>query len=398
MMVSAPVAADLLLAGRGILAADESVPAMDARLRLAGVTPDAESRRAYREMLVTTPGLSTGISGVTLCDETFRARMSDGSSFPEALAGRGLLPGIRVDTGAWPLAGAPGETVTEGLDGLRARLVEYAALGARFARWRAVLRVGDGRPSWRALHANAYALACYARLCQEAGLVPVVEPEVLMEGAHGSARCREATSAAVMVTVTELLDMEVALDGVVLKPNMVVPGADCPEPATPKMVAQETLAALWCVVPEEVAGVAFLSGGQDPAQATANLAAIRRLGAPWPVTFSFGRALAGPALAAWHGDPARVAAGQRALANRVACNVAALQGSYTPALGPSYVLVEHGPEWGGVAAEGGGAGGHVAVRVHAHPGDVMPGVMGELGEEGSLGAGGKRDAPDGRLI
>src|SRR5580704_5710707 len=173
-------------------------------------------------MLVTTPGLNLGISGVILCDETFRARVSDGRSFPEALADRGLLPGIKVDTGAQPLAGAPGETVTEGLDGLRARLAPYAASGARFAKWRAVLRIGDGRPSWRALHANAYALARYARLCQEAELVPVVEPEVLMEGTHGSARCREVTSAVLMVTVTELLDMGVALDGVVLKANMVV--------------------------------------------------------------------------------------------------------------------------------------------------------------------------------
>jgi fructose-bisphosphate aldolase, class I len=338
MTATALIATDLILAGKGILAADESVPTMDARLRRAGVTPGAEHRRAYREMLVTAPGLSLGISGVILCDETFRARMSDGRSFPEALADRGLLPGIKVDTGAQPLAGAPGETVTEGLDGLRARLASYAAAGARFAKWRAVLRIGDGRPSWRALRANAYALARYARLCQEAGLVPVVEPEVLMEGTHGSARCRGVTSAAVMVTVTELADMGVALDGVVLKVNMVVPGADCPELASPEIVAQQTLAALWCAVPEEVAGVAFLSGGQSPARATANLAAIRRLGAPWPVTFSFGRALVDPALAAWHGDPACVGAGQRALANRVACNVAALQGSYASMLAPSYVL------------------------------------------------------------
>ena len=334
MTVTALVAADLVLAGKGILAADESGPAMDARLRLAGVGPGSEGRRAYREMLVTTSGLSLGISGVILCDETFRARVSDGRSFPEALADRGLLPGITVDTGAQPLAGAPGETVTEGLDGLRARLASYAASGARFAKWRAVLRIGDGRPSWRALRANAYALARYARACQEAGLVAVVE--VLTEGGHGSARGREVTSAALMVTVTELLDMGVALDGVVLKPNMVLPLAD--SPAAPEIVAQQTLAALWCVVPEEVAGVAFPSGGQSPARATANLAAVRRLGAPWPVTFSFGRALTDPALVAWHGDPACVAAGQRALANRVACNVAALQGSYTSMLEPSYVL------------------------------------------------------------
>jgi fructose-bisphosphate aldolase class I len=334
MTATALVAADLVLAGKGILAADQSAPAMDARLRLAGVGPGSESRRAYGELLVTTPGLSLGISGVILGDETFRARVSDGRSFPEALADRGLLPGIKVDTGARPLAGAPGETVTEGLDGLRGRLAVYFALGARFATWRAVLRIGDGRPSWRALHANAYALARYAALCQEAGLVAVVE--VLTEGGHEPARCREVTSAALMVTVTELADMGVALDGVVLEPNMVLPGAD--GPAAPEIVAQQTLAALWCVVPEEVAGVAFLSGGQSPARATANLAAVRRLGAPWPLTFSFGRALTDPALAAWHGDPACVAAGQRALAKRVACNVAALQGSYTSVLEPSYVL------------------------------------------------------------
>jgi fructose-bisphosphate aldolase class I len=338
-------AADLVLAGRGILAADESGPAMDARLRQAGVAAGAESRRAYREMLVTTPGLSLGISGVILGDETFRGRASDGRSFPEALADRGLLPGIRVDTGPRPLAGAPGETVTEGLDGLCSRLTGYFALGARFATWRAVLRTGDGRPSWRALRANAYALARYARACQEAGLVAVVE--VLIEGVPGAARGREATCAALMVTVIELADMGVALDGVVLAPNMVLPGA------SPEIVARQTLAALSCVVPEEVPGVAFLSGGQNPAQATASLAAVRRLGAPWPVMFCFGRALTDPALAAWHGDPLCAAAGQRALAGRVACNIAALRGCYTPVLEPSYVLASGlGGRASGPAASG----------------------------------------------
>ena len=336
MTATALTAAGLMLDGKGILAADESGPAMDARLRSAGAWPGAETRRAYREMLVTTPGLRLGISGVILGEETFRQRLADGRSFPEALADRGLLPGIRVDTGARPLAGAPGETVTEGLDGLRARLSVYAALGARFATWRAVLRIGDGRPSWRGLRANAYALARYALACQEEGIVPVVE--VLTEGAHGPTRGREVTQAALMVTVAELQDMGVALEGVVLKPSMVLPGADGPEVAAPEIVAQQTLAALWCVVPEEVAGVAFMSGGQSPVRATASLAALRRLDPPWPVTFSFGRALTDPALAAWHGDPACAAAGQRALANRVACNVAALQGSYAPVLESSYAL------------------------------------------------------------
>jgi fructose-bisphosphate aldolase, class I len=394
MTAIALTAADLVLDGRGLLAADESGPAMDARLRRAGVFPGAETRRAYREMLVTTPGLSLGISGVVLGDETFRQRLADGRSFPGALADRGLLPGIRIDTGSTPLAGAPGETVTEGLDGLRARLAEYAALGARFATWRAVLRTGDGRPSWRALRANAYAVARYARVCQQAGIVPVAEVVTL-----GTAGGPETTSAALLVTITELLDMGVDLDGVVVKANMVLPGPELTSPggpelaspggpelalrdglevalqdgpelalrdgpelalrdgpelalrdgpelalrdglevASPEVVARLTVAALRCVVPEEVAGVAFLAGGQSPARATSSLAALRRLNPPWPITFSFGQALADPALAAWHGDPACVAAGQRALANRVACNVAALQGSYTPVLETSYIL------------------------------------------------------------
>jgi fructose-bisphosphate aldolase, class I len=330
--------AELTTPGKGILAADESPARMDALLRFAGVRPGAENRRAYREMLVTTPGINLGISGVTLCDETFRQRLADGHTFPAALAEKGLLAGIRVDTGTRALAGAPGETLTEGLDGLRARLAEYAALGARFAAWRAAIRIGGGRPSWQALHANAHALALYSRLCHEEGVVPVVESDVLMEGAHEPGHCGQVTSAALLVTFAELQDFEVQLDGVVLKTNMVVPGADCPEAIPPEIVAQQTVAALQCVVPDQVAGIAFLSGAQDPALATVNLAAICRLGVPWPVTFSFGRALAEPALAAWHGDPACIAAGQRALANRVACNIAALAGSYTTILEPNYVL------------------------------------------------------------
>jgi fructose-bisphosphate aldolase class I len=330
--------AEMTAVGKGILAADESAARMDGLLRLAGVRPGEDNRRAYREMLVSTPGINLGISGVTLCDETFRQRLADGRTFPEALAQQGLLAGIRVDAGARALAGAPGETVTEGLDGLRTRLAGYAAHGARFAVWRAVIRIGGGRPSWQALRANAHALARYSRLCHEEGVIPVVESDVLMEGAHESARCGQVTSAALLVTFAELQDFEVQLDGVVLKTNMVVPGADCPEAIPPEVVAQQTVAALQCVVPDQVAGIAFLSGAQDPALATVNLAAICRHGVPWPVTFSFGRALTGPALAAWHGDPARTAAGQRALANRVACNVAALAGSYTTVLAPSYVL------------------------------------------------------------
>ncbi|GAA0663712.1 fructose-bisphosphate aldolase class I [Streptomyces thermocarboxydovorans] len=326
----AHTAAAMVAPGKGILAADESIATMSARLEKAGVAPTEENRRAYREMLITTPDLASGVSGVILCDETFRQAVSDGRTFPEAMAQRGLLPGIKVDTGAKPLAGAPGETVTEGLDGLRGRLAEYAALGARFAKWRAVISIGDGRPTRRKVRADAHALARYAMLCQEAGIVPIVEPEVLMEGTHGIARCAAVTSDVLQEVFAELDGAE--LDGIVLKPNMVVPGRDSGETATPDEVAQATVSTLRAVVEEKVAGIAFLSGGQSAAQATANLAAMQRLEAPWPLTFSFGRGLVDPALAAWRGDPERVADGQQALAHRVACNTAALTGTYTDAL------------------------------------------------------------------
>jgi fructose-bisphosphate aldolase, class I len=319
-------AAELMTRGRGILAADESIATMSDRLRCSGAAPSAENRRAYRQLLVTTPGLSEGVTGVILCDETLRQSLSDGWSFPDGLTLRGLLAGIKVDTGAKPLAGAPGATVTEGLDGLRERLAEYAARGARFAKWRAVLSIGEGQPSWHALHANAHALARYAALCQEASIVPIVEPEVLMTGPHPMRRCRDATAASLMVLFAELQNYQVRLDTLVLKPNMVVPGAGSGQVATPEEVAAETVSVLRDTVPEEVAGVAFLSGGQDPATATLNLAAIADLDAPWPMTFSFGRALVDPALSAWRGDPHRVAHGQRALAERVVANAAALRG------------------------------------------------------------------------
>jgi fructose-bisphosphate aldolase class I len=326
--------AELMARGKGILAADESISTMSSRLANAGVAPTEESRRDYREMLVTTPGLCRGVSGVILCDETFRQRLSGGASFPGALAGAGMLPGIKVDAGAKPLAGRPGETVTEGLDGLRGRLAEYAALGARFAKWRAVIVIAAGRPSWQALRANAHALARYATLCQEAGLVPIVEPEVLMDGAHSMDRCAKATIAALMATFAELREFGARPDAIVLKPNMVLPGKDAAELATPAEVARATLNVLHAMVPAETGGVAFLSGGQSPGRATANLAAIRALPAPWPVTFSFGRALVDPALAAWRGEPDRAWLGQRALAERVAACSAALTGSAGPA-GPA---------------------------------------------------------------
>ena len=334
----ARIAVALAGAGKGILAADESVPTMNARLVAAGVRVTAENRRAYREMLVTTPYLAEGVSGVILCDETFRQRLADGQPFPDALAARGLLPGIKVDAGATPLAGSPGETVTEGLDGLRGRLAGYATLGARFAKWRAVFKIDGQVPTWQAMRANAHALTRYASLCHDAGLVPIVEPEVLMDGAHGAARCSAVTGAVLFSLFAELQDFEVDLTAVVLKANMVLPGTSSSEALGPQDVAAQTIRTFGGLVPEVVAGIAFLSGGQRPEAATANLAALRRTPAPWPLTFSFGRALVDPALTAWRGDPGRVADGQRSLANRVACNLAALRGGYRPEDANVYAL------------------------------------------------------------
>ena len=325
-------------AGKGILAADESVRTMNGRLERAGIAATAENRRAYREMLVTTPHLCEGLSGVILCDETFRQALRNGVTFPEALVMGGLLPGIKVDTGVKPLPGVTGETVTEGLDGLRERLAEYVALGARFAKWRAVFLIGDGRPSWQALQANSHTLARYASLCHEAGLVPIVEPEVLMDGAHTAAQCSATTSAVLLSLFGELHNFAVAADGVVLKPSMVVPGAESGETVPPADVAAHTRRAFDGLIPDDIGGVAFLSGGQSPAAATSNLAALLRKAAPWPQTFSFGRALVDPALAAWRGEPGRVRLGQHALANRVACNLAALRGGYRPVDAERYAL------------------------------------------------------------
>ena len=309
---------------RGILAADESIGTMSSRLEKAGVDVTEENRRTYRELLVTTPDLHKGISGVIVSDETFNQKLSDGNTFPLAMHALGILPGIKVDTGAKPLALTPGEKITEGLDGLRERLADYVSRGARFAKWRAVITIGDGKPSVRALRANAHALARYAALCQEAVVVPIVEPEVLMDGDHTIDRCAEVTAATLKMVFFELEDAGVDLAGTVLKPNMVVPGSTSGQQASPEEVAEKTVATLRAVVPETLAGVAFLSGGQSPEVATANLAAMQQHATPWPLTFSFGRALVDPALKAWHGDPALVADGQQALADRVGPNSAAV--------------------------------------------------------------------------
>lgn len=310
---------------RGILAADESPGTMSQRLQAVGVEPSATARRDYREMLLTTPGLAESVSGIILADETFRQTLSDGRGVPQACRDAGLLPGVKVDTGAVPLAFAPGETVTEGLDGLRGRLGTYAAQGAVFAKWRAALVLAAHLPSDTAVDANSHALARYAALCQEAGIVPIVEPELLMQGDHGIERCAEATAAVLDTLFRSLLSQRVDLAGIVLKPAMVLAGTDCSQQPGIEEIASTTLQVLRAHVPETVPGIAFLSGGQAPEVATTNLAAIAAADTPWQVTFSFGRALVDPALRAWAGDPARWNDGQVALAERVRANAAVLR-------------------------------------------------------------------------
>jgi fructose-bisphosphate aldolase class I len=326
-------AAGLVAPGKGILAADESSPTMAKRLATIGVESVEETRRSYREILFTTAGLAEFISGVILFDETIRQRSSDGRPFAELLAAEGIIPGIKVDTGTRPLAGFPGEVVTAGLDGLRERLEEYVALGARFAKWRAVLRIGDGIPSPSCIDANAHALARYAALAQEAGLVPIVEPEVLMEGDHGIERCAEVTTDVLHEVYDQLHRHRVDLEGTLLKPNMVVPGDACPEQADNEMIARTTLTVLRCAVPAAVPGVVFLSGGMSDQQATARLDAINRHGPqPWELSFSFGRALQAPVLRAWAGNEANRAVAQGALVHRAALNSAARYGTYEAAM------------------------------------------------------------------
>ena len=318
------VAHTLVSNRRGILAVDESVGTMSKRLESVGVEPTEENRRSYRELLVTTPELSESISGAILADETFHQKLSDGKTFPQALADLGVLTGIKVDTGAKPLAGAPDEKVTEGLDGLRERLEEYVSLGATFSKWRAALSIGDGLPTTRAIRANAHALARYAGLCQEAGLVPIVEPEVVMDGDHSQEKCRQVTKFVLQAVFHELALMDVALEGIVLKPNMVVAGGDCADQPEAAEVARLTVDTMKETVPPAVPGIAFLSGGQDPEEATKNLAAMQDLGPlPWELTYSFGRALVGPALETWQGNYDQWEAAQKALSERAVANASA---------------------------------------------------------------------------
>jgi fructose-bisphosphate aldolase, class I len=314
---------------RGLLAADESTSTIGKRFNSIHLESTEENRRLYRELLFTTAGATNSISGVILYDETLRQKTKDGVPFPTYLSKLGMIPGIKVDLGAKPLAGHPGETITEGLDGLRERLAEYYKLGARFAKWRAVIDIGSGIPSDYAIEANAEALARYAALCQEASIAPIVEPEVLMDGAHTIERCEEVTNLVLDRVFSHLFAARVALEGMVLKPNMVIAGKKCPQQASPQHVAEATLRTLKRQVPPAVPGIAFLSGGQSPTAATLHLSLMSAAGPlPWALTFSYGRALQEDALKAWGGKPGGFAAGQQAFAVRAKLNSLAADGTY----------------------------------------------------------------------
>ena len=327
------VARALVAKNRGILAADESTSTIKKRFDSIKLESTEENRRTYREMLFTAPGAEGYISGVIMYDETIRQQTKDGVPFARYLAQHGMLPGIKVDMGAKPLAGFPGETITEGLDGLRERVAEYHTLGAKFAKGRAVLDIGSGIPSRYAIDANAEALARYAALCQEAEIVPIVEPEVLMDGAHTLERCEEVTNGVLDRVFSHLFAARVFLEGMVLKPNMVVPGKKSAQKATPEQVAEATVRTLRRQVPSAVPGIAFLSGGQSDEDATAHLSAINAIGGlPWPVTFSYGRALQAAPQKAWAGRPENITAAQRAFGHRAQMNSLAALGRWTAEL------------------------------------------------------------------
>ena len=324
------VAQAMVAEGKGILAIDESAGTCKKRFDSVGVESTEENRRAYRDMLLTTPGLSEHISGAILFDETIRQATADGTPFVNYMVETGMLPGIKVDAGAHPLAGHPGEKVTEGLDGLRGRLDEYRRLGARFAKWRAVITIAEGTPSTACLNANAHALARYAALCQEAGIVPIVEPEVLMDGDHSLEDCFDVTEATLHALFNQLYEHNLLLEGTILKASMVISGSKASERADVDEVAEATLQCLLNTVPAALGGIVFLSGGQSDTEATAHLDAMNRMGGlPWPLSFSYGRALQAPALATWGENPAgNVAAAQRKLAHRARMNGLAAMGRY----------------------------------------------------------------------
>lgn len=330
------VARALVAPGKGILAADESSGTIKRRFDAIGVDNTEQNRRVYRELLFRTPGAAQYISGVILYDETIRQKAADGTPFVTVLKDQGIAAGIKVDIGAKPLAGAPGELVTEGLDGLRERLAEYRQLGAAFSKWRAVITIGDGIPSTHCIEVNAHALARYAALSQEAGIVPIVEPEILMDGPHSIDRCYEVTLATLRDVFRQLAAQRVRLDGMLLKPNMVLSGTDASGRATPQEVARYTVRCFRETVPAAVPGIVFLSGGQSDDEATVNLDAINReaakVGAPWELSFSYGRGLQAAPQKAWSGKPDNVVAAQRAYQHRARVVAAARMGKYAPAM------------------------------------------------------------------
>jgi len=326
-------AAAMVARGKGILAADESSGTCETRFKTINTPCTEESRRAYRGLLFTTPGVEKFISGVILFDETTRQKTDDGAVFTDYLAKKGILPGIKVDTGAKNLALCPGEKVTEGLDGLRDRLAAYFKAGARFAKWRAVITIGEGIPSHACLYANAHALARYAALCQEASIVPMIEPEVLLDGGHSIERCEEVTEATLRATYTSMAAHNVSIEHLILKTSMVVSGKANPRQAGVDEVAERTLRVLKRTVPAAQPGIVFLSGGQSDVAATAHLNAMAGTkGLPWPLTFSYSRALQNPALNAWKGQAANVAAAQRAFHHRAYMNGLAAEGKWKPEL------------------------------------------------------------------
>ena len=320
---------------KGILAMDESLPTCNKRFAKLGIPLTEEMRRVYRELIVTTQGLAESISGAILFDETIRQKIKDGTPMIKVLIDAGIIPGIKVDTGAKDMAGHPGEKITEGLDGLRDRLKEYYQMGARFAKWRAVITIGNGIPSRACMEANAMTLARYAALCQEAGLVPIVEPEVLMDGGHTLEQCFEVTEEVLRVVFNQLYQQGVLLEGIILKPNMVVPGLTCPKQETPDEVADATVKCLLRAVPAAVPGITFLSGGQSAEMASARLNAMNirfKSKLPWELSFSFGRAIQQPALEMWQGLESNFHEAQKSLYHRAKCNYAARRGEYNASM------------------------------------------------------------------
>jgi len=325
------VAQAMVAPGKGILAADESFGTIKKRLASINLESTEEYRRSYRELLFTTPGVEEFISGVIMFDETIRHKTADGIPFVKVLADRGILPGIKVDKGTVPLAGYPGEKITEGLDGLRQRLEEYVSLGARFTKWRTVIPIGEGIPTEYGMKINAYNQAQYAALSQEAGLVPIVEPEVLMDGDHTLERCEEVTTSTLEYVFQALHEAGVVFERMVLKPNMIISGKSCPQQASVQEVAEATIRTLKRTVPAAVPGIVFLSGGQSPSQATMHLSAMNAIGGfPWQLSFSYGRALQEETLKAWKGDPANVPAAQKVFHWRAKLNSLARFGQYKP--------------------------------------------------------------------